>query len=473
MSREVQSISELELSPGISDDSRSLSPGHSSSAADGIDSPLGGQEPQLTALDEASAGCSSARSDDEDERFPAGIREAVSQVLNCYDWTIVPMPVRVSAGSKSKSHVKRPMNAFMVWAQAARRKLADQHPHLHNAELSKTLGKLWRLLNESDKRPFIEEAERLRKQHKKDYPDYKYQPRRRKNGKLGSGSGSEADGHLEGEVSHSQSHYKGLHLEVAHSGGAEHVCFGQSHSPPTPPTTPKTELQSGKTGDGKREGAGNGVPGSGKPHIDFGNVDIGEISHEVMANMEPFDVNEFDQYLPPNGHPGVGAAAGGAAAASPASPFAYGISSALAAAGGHSAAWLSKQQQPQQHHSSPLGSDPYKAQIKSEAEGSGSHFAEAASAGAHVTYTPLSLPHYSSAFPSLASRAQFAEYADHQPSGTYYGHSGQASGLYSAFSYMGPSQRPLYTAITDPTSASQSHSPTHWEQPVYTTLSRP
>lgn len=189
--------------------------------------------------------------------------------------------------------------------------------------------------------------------------------------------------------------------------------------------------------------------------------------------MEPFDVNEFDQYLPPNGHPGVSAAAGGAAAASPASPFAYGISSALAAAGGHSAAWLSKQQQPQQHHSSPLGSDPYKAQIKSEAEGSGSHFVEAASAGAHVTYTPLSLPHYSSAFPSLASRAQFAEYADHQPSGTYYSHSGQASGLYSAFSYMGPSQRPLYTAITDPTSASQSHSPTHWEQPVYTTLSRP
>ncbi|XP_067087227.1 transcription factor SOX-10 [Osmerus mordax] len=499
MSGEEQSLSEVEMSPGVSDDGQSLSPGHSSGATGGGDSPLPGQQSQLTGVGDEASGVTdglSIKSDEDDDRFPIGIREAVSQVLNGYDWTLVPMPVRVNSGSKSKPHVKRPMNAFMVWAQAARRKLADQYPHLHNAELSKTLGKLWRLLNESDKRPFIEEAERLRKQHKKDYPEYKYQPRRRKNGK--PGSSSEGDGHSEGEVSHSQSHYKSLHLEVVHTGGTgsplgdghhPHAA-GQSHSPPTPPTTPKTELQSGKSSEGKREsgvaggsrgGMGVGAEcasgsgsGPGKPHIDFGNVDIGEISHEVMANMEPFDVNEFDQYLPPNGHPSVGQGAG-AGAGSSASPYAYGISSALAAASGHSAAWLSKQHQQHQnqHHGSPLGSDPSKAQIKSEA-GPGAHFSEASSVpGSHVTYTPLSLPHYSSAFPSLASRAQFAEYADHQASGAYYAHSSQAPGLYSAFSYMGPSQRPLYTAITDPASVPQSHSPTHWEQPVYTTLSRP
>lgn len=77
--------------------------------------------------------------------LPAQIQEAVSKVLSGYDWSAIPMPIRgSSAGDKRRAHIKRPMNAFMVWAQAARRKLADQHPQLHNAELSKTLGKLWR-----------------------------------------------------------------------------------------------------------------------------------------------------------------------------------------------------------------------------------------------------------------------------------------------------------------------------------------
>lgn len=59
-----------------------------------------------------------------------------------YDWTLLPVTSRASG--RRSAHVKRPMNAFMVWAQAARRRLADQYPQLHNAELSKTLGKLWR-----------------------------------------------------------------------------------------------------------------------------------------------------------------------------------------------------------------------------------------------------------------------------------------------------------------------------------------
>ena len=72
------------------------------------------------------------------------IQDAVSKVLQNYDWSLVARTNKQTTSTKQKTHVKRPMNAFMVWAQAARRKLAGQYPHLHNAELSKTLGKLWR-----------------------------------------------------------------------------------------------------------------------------------------------------------------------------------------------------------------------------------------------------------------------------------------------------------------------------------------
>ncbi|XP_074866396.1 transcription factor SOX-8 [Carettochelys insculpta] len=402
-----------------------------------------------------------------DERFPACIRDAVSQVLKGYDWSLVPMPVRGSGSLKAKPHVKRPMNAFMVWAQAARRKLADQYPHLHNAELSKTLGKLWRLLSENEKRPFVEEAERLRVQHKKDHPDYKYQPRRRKSVKAGqsdSDSGAELSHHAGSQI------YKGDNgLGGAGESHHHNDHTGQTHGPPTPPTTPKTDLHHGSKQELKHEG--RRLVESGRQNIDFSNVDISELSSEVI-NMETFDVRELDQYLPLNGHSAMPADHG-----QNSSTGSYGPSYSHSAnsTSGTAQVWT---------HKSPSSVSPtlneagqQRTHIKTE-QLSPSHYSDQSHGSpTHSDYGSYSAQACATTASTATAAASFSssqcDYTDLQSSNYYNPYSGYPSSIYQ-YPYFHSSRRPYATPILNGLSIPPSHSPTaNWDQPVYTTLTRP
>lgn len=83
-------------------------------------------------------------------------------------------------GKQEEGHVKRPMNAFMVWSRGKRKQYAVRDPRMHNSEISKRLGVEWKSLTQEEKEPFVAEAKRLQAVHIQEHPDYKYKPKRRK-----------------------------------------------------------------------------------------------------------------------------------------------------------------------------------------------------------------------------------------------------------------------------------------------------
>ncbi|KAI0444473.1 hypothetical protein F4803DRAFT_560836 [Xylaria telfairii] len=92
--------------------------------------------------------------------------------------------------------VPRPRNAFILYRQAWQGHFAAQHPGLANPEISKLIGEKWREQPESVKSEWKQLAEEEKIRHQRQYPGYRYQPRR--GGKNGSGRPTSSSGDTPG-----------------------------------------------------------------------------------------------------------------------------------------------------------------------------------------------------------------------------------------------------------------------------------
>ncbi|XP_040006970.1 transcription factor Sox-17-beta.1-like [Xiphias gladius] len=77
-------------------------------------------------------------------------------------------------------HIKRPMNAFMVWARIHRHALSKACPGAGMIDTSIQLGREWSKLSKEQKRPYYEVAHKLKNTHKQQFPDYEFRPQRKK-----------------------------------------------------------------------------------------------------------------------------------------------------------------------------------------------------------------------------------------------------------------------------------------------------
>ncbi|CAF3172298.1 unnamed protein product [Rotaria socialis] len=80
---------------------------------------------------------------------------------------------------KRSSTVKRPMNAFLLWARGERKRVSSDGYGVSQTSLSKLLGETWRHMSVEDKQPFLDMAETLKRQHHIDHPDYQFKPKQR------------------------------------------------------------------------------------------------------------------------------------------------------------------------------------------------------------------------------------------------------------------------------------------------------
>lgn len=83
----------------------------------------------------------------------------------------------LSGGSRTgenTKHIKRPMNAFILFSKNHRTLFKQLYPGRDNRKISTLLAEKWRGMKPEEKEPYRLEAKELMRQTKESHPDFKY-----------------------------------------------------------------------------------------------------------------------------------------------------------------------------------------------------------------------------------------------------------------------------------------------------------
>merc|ERR1719457_452657 len=78
-----------------------------------------------------------------------------------------------------ETKIKRPMNNYLIFATRRRKELHKKHPGKQTFQFSSAISKERHALTADEKEPYNREAAKMKEEHKKMYPDYKFQPKRK------------------------------------------------------------------------------------------------------------------------------------------------------------------------------------------------------------------------------------------------------------------------------------------------------
>jgi len=74
-------------------------------------------------------------------------------------------------------HIRRPMNAFMIFSQRQRPLIHQQYPNCDNRAVSKMLGERWYSLSATEKNDYHKIASQLKQDHFKANPSWRWRNR--------------------------------------------------------------------------------------------------------------------------------------------------------------------------------------------------------------------------------------------------------------------------------------------------------